>query len=617
METMSLISSVTQFVKSLYSYNEEESKLLQTEDDSELIKQHSKFQYFNVNGVSMKLNVFNSPHPKIEKFNGTVELPVLVFIHGLGGQLSQFDSLMNRVSNFSELLAVDLPGCGKSEYINDWKIYEMDFLVDIIYKVIRTTLKPTVPSSETGERKVVLIGHSMGCILAAKLALRLKSQCLGVTAICPPLSSGSHSQVPSSEPATKALEEVLNTDNTQKAANRDRVIKHIILQAMPTFVFNMFRSYDRMGGPYSASVNRMVDSSASKELRLKQLRWNLQVNSYAWMKMAYYVEPTTKEEWLSVVTDTISPGPLPILLIGGEKDQITPVDNVHIIADWIREKYIEPIPPIVVRSAGHMCMAEKPEFVAGVISRFLSSHIDEKLSAGWQLSYLSQYNPKNKFTGRGTNENDKWSLKNEAKWKAVDPVSNVIEGSFFRAMKTLRESDSVHSPLIVLEKYPDIRDVIDISREAPPYDPKTFETGIEIKGDGGMVRHTITYHKFPTVSKILPTQEEVNGFINLVNEIRVSRGYPLFSQQKQQEPAVPSDPTPTLTNLSSASDSSNTIAVHCHYGFNRTGFFICSYLIQEQGMPVEQALNAFKKVRSPGIRHSHFINELYVRYGNK
>lgn len=57
------------------------------------------------------------------------------------------------------------------------------------------------------------------------------------------------------------------------------------------------------------------------------------------------------------------------------------------------------------------------------------------------------------------------------------------------------------------------------------------------------------------------------------------------------------------------------IAIHCAYGFNRTGFVLCSYLCQAHGMSVEESLETFAKSRPPGVKHAKFVNELYARYG--
>ena len=103
------------------------------------------------------------------------------------------------------------------------------------------------------------------------------------------------------------------------------------------------------------------------------------------------------------------------------------------------------------------------------------------------------------------------------------------------------------------------------------YDPKGLE-------EGG-----IPYHKYPTVSKQPPEITEVQGFIALVDEVR-AEGRP------------------------------GLVGVHCHYGFNRTGFFLVSYMVEREGYKVQDAIDEFKEKRFPGIRHQHFIDELHMRY---
>ena len=57
------------------------------------------------------------------------------------------------------------------------------------------------------------------------------------------------------------------------------------------------------------------------------------------------------------------------------------------------------------------------------------------------------------------------------------------------------------------------------------------------------------------------------------------------------------------------------VAVHCSYGFNRTGFMICCYLIEKMNLSIEEALQVFSDSRPPGIKHEKFMNELRLRYG--
>ena len=199
--------------------------------------------------------------------------------------------------------------------------------------------------------------------------------------------------------------------------------------------------------------------------------------------------------------------------------------------------------------------------LSGLIQTFFYEYIDTRLSLGWQLQHLST--------------EGKWDVKNLAKWQAVDPVSGPI-GGIFRAMKTLREVDDEHSPEQFAKEWRGkIKAVVDISHESPVYDPK----GLDDKG--------IEYHKLPTVSKIPPSAEETMEFAKLVDRLCVKKS--------QDEPDI-------------------QFGVHCHYGFNRTGFFICSYLIEREKYGVQTAIDEFARQRPPVIRHPHFMDELFVRY---
>jgi protein-tyrosine phosphatase len=55
------------------------------------------------------------------------------------------------------------------------------------------------------------------------------------------------------------------------------------------------------------------------------------------------------------------------------------------------------------------------------------------------------------------------------------------------------------------------------------------------------------------------------------------------------------------------------VGIHCSYGFNRTGFVVCCYLIEELGLTPEAALKAFAKSRPPGVKHQDFVEELLAR----
>ena len=123
--------------------------------------------------------------------------------------------------------------------------------------------------------------------------------------------------------------------------------------------------------------------------------------------------------------------------------------------------------------------------------------------------------------------------------------------------------------------------VVDITHESPVYDYRGLEGG------------GIAYRKFPTVSKFPPTEEEVKIFIEVVDALR-------------------SELLPELT--AKDGEVHCLIAVHCHYGFNRTGFFIIAYMVERLGWHLKEAIKEFAEKRPPGVRHAHFVDELYARY---
>ncbi|XP_046620250.1 mRNA-capping enzyme [Neodiprion virginianus] len=56
------------------------------------------------------------------------------------------------------------------------------------------------------------------------------------------------------------------------------------------------------------------------------------------------------------------------------------------------------------------------------------------------------------------------------------------------------------------------------------------------------------------------------------------------------------------------------VGVHCTHGFNRTGFLIISYLVENDGTSVDAGLAEFATARPPGIYKGDYIRELFRRY---
>lgn len=537
-------------------------------------------------------------------------MPLLVFIHGLGGSVAQFHPLLTSLTHNSSCLAVDLPGCGVSKFApTSWEAYTNEALVELLDNIIESY------RDRNANQAVVLIGHSMGCSLSARLASpgknKLAGHVVGLVAICPPSSPPTEAQV-------KTFRKLLR---------------------IPTPIFNLWRAWDGRGGADSASVKRFVGAEADVESRRIQYRFNRQSKTPVWRRMALGSLPVYEngvpkggiageKVWASLN--------IPIFLIGGGKDHITPAKKIEALAEFLNTgvsapdsgstEYQQPIVDVAApvdttvgesRPAGsigeiseehfrrekktvprdqptetddpttpqeHNVVSTPPQIshpdrfvkytvlsrgthamiftqdcshiLASIIADFLSQHVTGRLSRSWQLQHLNK-------------KNGKWDVKNLAKWQSVAPVSKPIAG-IFRAMKTMREVDDEHSPGRFVEKWGGIiKDIVDLSKDTPVYDP------------AGLERAGVRYHKFPTISKVPPTALEVDGFVKLVDRLR--------EEQKNRAAEESWD-----------SKAEHAIGVHCHYGFNRTGYFIVCYLVEKCGFGVQQAIDAFAEARPKG-----------------
>lgn len=586
----------------------------------------SRFEYTDV-------RVFFHAHGKAAELPKTpAPLPLLVCIPGLGGSVAQFHPLLSSLVELAPCLSIDFPGGGRSRYtISCWDAYTTEALGELFETIIEEH------RDAESNQGVVLIGHSMGTALAAQLASNtvyhktsITQHIVALVAICP----------------------IAGPPDELKSTLFRRLLW------IPDWMLALWRAWDGIGGPASRSVSRFVGRGAERELRLMQYRFNQQSRTPVWRRMAYGSLPIYKDgkpkgglpgldAWASIK--------VPVFLIAGEDDHLTPPTEVYKIVDVLEgsqsklgqqpasseESNVDASeqtqmtrrssqdattagdsfdssteakdnedmsaktrsanddnpstpfesstdlppqpahPPQVVRSyivpspANHtlLYMPRYSRVLAGLISDFLANHVTQRLSLAWQLQYLSR--------------EGKWDVKNLNKWKSVVPVSEAIgpnDGHIFRAMKTLREADDVHSPSRFVEEWGSIiRDVIDISKDQPVYDPRGLERG------------GVHYHKFPTVSKIPPQPQEVEAFIKLVDQIRRSQ-----SERASVEGWMHPEKC--------------VIGVHCHYGFNRTGYFIVCYLIERCGFGLEEAIDSFARARPNGIRHSHFLDRLFVRY---
>ena len=237
-------------------------------------------------------------------------------MHGLGGSLAQFHLVLTSLVNIGPCLGIDLPGCGLSNFSpTDWGAYSISALAEVLLAAIDDHV------DHENSQGVILIGHSMGCSLSTMLAssesvLRelVKFDIIGFVAICPKAS------IPSPESLAQ-MRKLLN---------------------IPTPIFDLWRRWDRIGGPNSTSVRRFVGEKADLATRKLQERFNTQSRTAVWRRMAHGLLPATQASNDRVVglpgLELWSGISCPVYLIAGEGDKITSPEEISIISNSLSKQ---------------------------------------------------------------------------------------------------------------------------------------------------------------------------------------------------------------------------------------------------------------------------------------
>lgn len=559
----------------------------------------------NLSVDNVYLNTIHIPHPLINLLKkdhvhiddnvlkGLKESPILVFIHGLGGQMSQFEPLMGLLSQCLEIVSLDLPGFGNSRHkfkpdfakLSDispedqvkisnsiGQMSDNDFTSDNIANIIVEFINQKIDP----QKKIVLIGHSMGSHLSVRVIKKLtQGRVEGLILLSPP----------------KFVNDI---DNDTKQLKKNQQRKPIFSKWLLNFpkLVNIFRVWDKLEGLNSKSVLRQVGHIVTNSvhshtyIKLRQFRWNMDVDTNIVLKYAKGFQSCSNSDLITVI-NKFNDNPFDTrvyektLLIAGDQDLVAPAKEIKNINDMLSQAFQRKVAfTLEIKNAGHSLLLSKPEFISGKILNHIESKFPERLhlSPSWVLRVKADIS------------GDKWGLKNELKWLRLDPIStNIIrlngtDVAPLLGMKTLRQDDVNHSPSILEDvfyrqkpaNYPTPKGqliaIVDISADIPPYNPDSLTF--------------IKYYKCATVSKVVPDPASIRRFIQLIDDI-------LLSTDKIHQPLI---------------------AVHCHYGFNRTGFLICCYLIERLGWTVEQAVEGFRVSKPPGIKHRHFIDALYVKY---
>ncbi|XP_048509603.1 RNA/RNP complex-1-interacting phosphatase isoform X2 [Athalia rosae] len=164
------------------------------------------------------------------------------------------------------------------------------------------------------------------------------------------------------------------------------------------------------------------------------------------------------------------------------------------------------------------------------------------------------------------------------RWLAYKAYGSAIKGTKIIAFKVpLKEAvsnnlqpDQRFTPKMLLDAMPRIKYVIDLTNTHRYYDQRDF-TNAGLK-----------YLKIMVPGRQIPPTMLVRRFFKAMDDFMDS------------------------------SDPDELIGVHCTHGVNRTGYFICRYLIQQLGWENQDAITAFQEARGYPLERDVYLNDLKI-----
>ncbi|XP_026463799.1 RNA/RNP complex-1-interacting phosphatase [Ctenocephalides felis] len=120
-----------------------------------------------------------------------------------------------------------------------------------------------------------------------------------------------------------------------------------------------------------------------------------------------------------------------------------------------------------------------------------------------------------------------------------------------------------------MRKHPDVDLIIDLTNTHRYYNYQE------------LISRGKQYKKIKTAGRIVPDPKIVQEFFDTVDDY-----------------------------IRNCGNSESFIGVHCTHGVNRTGFFICSYMIRRLGFHPQQAIRLFEEARGHKIERNNYIQAL-------
>jgi len=151
------------------------------------------------------------------------------------------------------------------------------------------------------------------------------------------------------------------------------------------------------------------------------------------------------------------------------------------------------------------------------------------------------------------------------RWEAYSTVGRLIEGTKFIAFKVPLKFHRGWNLEELKRSVPDLKSIIDLTNTNKYYGKSQCE------------ELGFNYKKIFVPGQIVPPKRAVDEFFSAVSEVLSHEGL---------------------------------IGVHCTHGLNRTGYMICRYMIEKNGVDPEEAILRFNTARGHDQEREHYIEHL-------
>ncbi|XP_065091008.1 RNA/RNP complex-1-interacting phosphatase [Ochlerotatus camptorhynchus] len=162
------------------------------------------------------------------------------------------------------------------------------------------------------------------------------------------------------------------------------------------------------------------------------------------------------------------------------------------------------------------------------------------------------------------------------RWLDYTKYGSQVQGTQFIALKVplgkkyfTKRMEESFTPDDAVQEIPGLGMVIDLTFTSKYYNPSEF------------LHHNVQHKKILTKGHEVPKRSLVNQFIRTVNDF-----------------------------LGDEQNKDKLIGVHCTHGLNRTGYFVCAYMILIQGQAPKSAIHSFNEARAHSMERANYLNSL-------